>query len=298
MEVPEQEVSSSEEEPEEASRESEELIIPSTAASSEKPLFAEPVDLDPCPPEEEQAAEPQAAGPLDRFPTDAILVLQLLQVNDREYFAKIREEKNAIEDAKDEYNELVEVVLNLNAGLSGFVRKAILGSKVPPNYARLLEAMAARIALREDRLEFLGSSLAEARRLAEEAESTPDPHNTTINRQRALLTLEQEPEKKPLEEANRRVEMFKKLLRETQSELEEQLAEEKAENEAPKARRSLGELSEHFEAFKAEKSQEVKQKVLNSDVGKRGLGRLEELADRLDKKRKEKNDKLFANYNS
>ncbi len=194
---------------------------------------------------------------------------------------------------------MVEHVLNLNSGVTGFVRKAVLGSNVPPNHARLLEAMHARITLLEERLEFRRLTLEEARNLAARAEDTPDRHNTTVLRQRALLTLENEPPAKPLEEADRRVEMFRKLLTECEEEIEEEeetILESEAEDAG--AKRSLGELSQHFEAFKAEKSEEMKQKVLNSDVGKRGYSKLQALAEKLERKREEKYAKIFSKINS
>lgn len=275
-----------------------EVEIPSGSSGRHKPLFA---DLEESSESTEENPSEDPKNPLSRFPQDPILVLQLLQVHDREYYAKVREEKETIENAKDEYNEMVELVLNLNSGLAGFVRKAVLGSNVPPNHARLLEAMQGRISLLEQRLEFRRLTLEEARDLAARAEETPDRDNTTILRQRALLTLEQEPPAKPLEEANRRVEMFRKLLTECEEEVlheaeEEQLAEE--ESETSENKRSLGDLSQHFEAFKAEKSEEMKQKVLSSEVGKRGLSKLQALAEKLEKKREEKYSRILSKMNS
>ncbi|MCB0322185.1 MAG: hypothetical protein KDD69_01395 [Bdellovibrionales bacterium] len=235
---------------------------------------------------EEEPTTPQRSDPV----AESILVLQVLQVKDRDCFRAIKEAQQRLDDAKDELNGVVEEIFNLQPGFVGFVHRAVFGAQVPIRYARLLEAVQEKIAALEHIRNALAHALEQSRLLALEAEATPDHQNTLTLRRRALAILERDVDEEPLLAAQKRVDLFRKLLEEEAD--EEGSAPEEIASTA--ARRPLAQLSSHFEEFKAKKVEEVRSRLLQSDIGQKGWRKLNDLVEHLERKREANYTQMFG----
>jgi hypothetical protein len=168
---------------------------------------------------------------------DPIVVLQVLQVKEREYSQVLRRLVEERELVRDVVNHTVETVINKTSGFLGIIIVAFKGRKVSKEIGAKLDRLIEYEVALDERISQMSEVLETIDELKRKSEINADDKNTLVLRQRCIMYLDREFDDAPLiaaaKSARGELEEYKAML----SAAEEVEAQKKEELKAKKRER-------------------------------------------------------------
>ena len=152
-----------------------------------------------------------------KIPSDPVVVIQVLQVLDRDKYSELEAIVREKEDVKDAIEATVNKIYKKQSGIAGFVSAAFKGRKIPEDCASELDVLVEYQQALEIYIDDMVNAIAKSRELTEKSEINADQKNKLVLRQRAIMELENVVETFELEKLRKNCE---KLLKSKDSSLE------------------------------------------------------------------------------
>ena len=189
--------------------------------------------------ESELRGEQLVEQPVDTQPElsdDPIVVLQVLQVKEREYEQVLRRLIEERELVRDGTNHTVESFMAKSSGMLGIITVAFTGRRVPKEISGKLDRLIEYEVALDERIELMSDTLAFVLELKRKADIDPDDKNTLILRQRCIVALEKEFDDEQLigsaKKARADLEEYKAMLASIEEEARLKVEAKKAKKES------------------------------------------------------------------
>lgn len=149
------------------------------------------------------------------IPSDPVVVMQVLQVMDREREKEVRKCVEEREDVKDAAESTINKIMNIDSGIVGMFRVAFRGRVIPKDLSQELDILLEYEAHLTQYIDKVTNVIQNCRTLAAKADVDADRKNRLVLRQRAVMDLDNIREEKKLADLRERCAIFVEEIRKT-----------------------------------------------------------------------------------
>ena len=142
------------------------------------------------------------------IPNDPVVIMQVLQVMDREREKEVRLAVGECEDVRDAVEATISKIMKVDSGLVGMFKVAIRGRQIPKDLGAELDLLLEYESYLTQHVEKITEVIQQTRDLSAKADVDADRRNRLVLRQRAVADLDNIREDPKLTNLRSRCEMF------------------------------------------------------------------------------------------